>query len=62
MSFFTEKSVQGLYLPAAILYPWCSGNAKSCLETMIGHLVGGQGQPRGTRVHAMHLVDGKGWS
>jgi len=62
MSFFTEMSVQGLYLPAVILYPWCSGNAKSCLEPVMEHLVGREGQPREAQVHAMNLSDQKGWS
>ena len=31
----------------------CSGNAKSWLETVIKHLVGRQGQPRGAQVHSM---------
>jgi len=29
-------------------------------ETVIEHLVGRQGQPRGAQVHAMHLSDWKG--
>ena len=40
----------------------CSGNAKSWPETVIEHLVGRQGQPKGAQVHAMHLIDQKGWS
>ena len=40
----------------------CNGNAKSQLETVIEHLVGRQGQPKGAQVHAMHLSDQKGWS
>ena len=40
----------------------CSGNAKSGLETLIEHLVGRQGQPRGAQVHAVHLCNWKGWS
>ena len=40
----------------------CRGNAKTGLETMIKHLVGGQGQPRGAQVHPICLSDGKGWS
>ena len=39
-----------------------SKNAKSQLETVIEHLVGRQGQPRGAQLHAMHLSDQKGWS
>jgi len=35
---------------------------KSLLETLIEHLVGRQGQPRGAQVQAMHLNDRKGWS
>ena len=34
----------------------------SQLETVIEHLVGRQGQPRGAQVHAMYLSDEKGWS
>jgi len=41
---------------------WCSRNAKSQLETMIEHLMGRQGQPRGAQVHAMYLSDWKGCS
>ena len=40
----------------------CSGNAKSGLESVIEHLVGRQGRPRGAQVHAMSLSDQKGWS
>ena len=40
----------------------CNGNAKSQLETVIEHLVGRQGQPKGAQVHAMHLSDQKGWN
>src|SRR5699024_7847101 len=40
----------------------CSRNAKSCLETVIEHLVGRQGQPRGAQVYAMHLSDWEGCS
>jgi len=29
---------------------------------VIEHLVGRQGQPRGTQVHSMHMGDWKGWS
>jgi len=39
----------------------CSGSAKSQLEAVIEHLVGRQGQPRGSQVHAMYLSDWKGW-
>ena len=39
-----------------------SGNAKSHLEQVIAHLVGRQGQPRGTQVHTMQLSDREGWS
>ena len=35
----------------------CSGNVKSQLETVIEHLVGGQGQPRGAQVEAAQLSD-----
>ena len=38
----------------------CSRNAKSRLETVIEHLVGKQGQPRGAQVHVMQLSDWKG--
>ena len=34
-----------------------SRNTKSWLETVIEHLVGRQGQPRGAQVHAMLLSD-----
>lgn len=30
-----------------------SGNAKSCPEAVIEYMVGMQGQPSGTQVHAM---------
>jgi len=40
---------------------YSSRNAKSSLETLIGHLVGRQGQPRGAQVYAMYLNDQKGW-
>jgi len=40
----------------------CGGNAKSGLEAVIEHLVGRQGEPRGTQVYAMKLSDWKGWS
>ena len=36
-----------------VLHHICSGNAKSWLEPVIEHLVGGQGQPRGAQVHAV---------
>jgi len=39
-----------------------SGNAKSCLEAVIEHLVGRQGQPGSAQVYAMQLSDQKGWS
>lgn len=39
-----------------------SGNAKSWPETVIEHLMGRQGQPRGAQVHAMYLSDWKEWS
>ena len=42
--------------------PPCSRNAKSQSETLIEHLVGRQGQPRGAQVHAMNLSDQKGRS
>ena len=45
-----------------LLLPLYSRNAKSQLETVIEHLVGRQGQPRGAQVHAMYLSDWKGWS
>jgi len=45
-----------------ILFCVCSGSAKSGLEAVIEHLVGRQGQPRGSQVHAMYLSDWKGWS
>ena len=34
---------------------------KSGLETVIEHLVGRQGQPKGAQVYAMHLSNGKGF-
>ena len=40
----------------------CSRNAESQTETVMEHLLGRQGQPRGAQVHAMHLNDGKGWN
>jgi len=43
-----------------VVVRWCSGNAKSQLETMIEHLVGRQGQRRGAQVHA--IGDWKAWS
>jgi len=34
-----------------VVVKWrCSGNAESRLETVIEHLVGGQGQPRGAQL------------
>jgi len=33
-----------------------------CLESMIEHLVGRQGRPRGAQVQAMQLSGQKGWS
>jgi len=43
-------------------WPKHSRNAKSWPETVIEHLGGRQGQPRGAQVHAIHLSDWKGWS
>lgn len=40
----------------------CSGNAKSGPETVIEHLVARQGQHWGAQVHAVHVIDWKGWS
>jgi len=34
----------------------------SCLEAVIEHLVGRQGQARGAQLYAMYLSDLKGWS
>ena len=44
------------------MYRGCSGNTKSWLEAVMEHLVGRQDQPRGAQVHAMPLIDWKGWS
>jgi len=41
--------------------PSCSGNAKSQLEPVMEHFVGGQGQPRGA-LHCMYLNDWRGCS
>jgi len=43
-------------------FKWCSRNAKSWPETVIEHLVGRQGQPKGAQVHAVYMSDQKGWS
>ena len=37
----------------------CKGNAKSWVESVIEHLVGRQGQPKGAQVNATHLSDRK---
>ena len=39
----------------------CSRNAKSWPEAVIEHLVGRQGQLKGSQLHAMHLSDQKEW-
>lgn len=41
---------------------FCSGNAKSQPEKVMGHLVRRQGQPQGAQVQALHLSDWKGRS
>ena len=40
----------------------CSGNAKSFPETVIEHLAGRHGHPRGAQGQAMNLSNWKGWS
>jgi len=43
--------------PCQHVIAYCSGNADSCLEAVMAHLVGRQGQPRGAEVQAMHLSE-----
>jgi len=43
--------------PFSLNLQYCSGNAKLWPETVIEHLLGRQGQPRGAQLHAMHLSD-----
>ena len=38
---------------------YCSRNAELWPETVMEHLVGRQGQPRGAQVHAMNQVTGR---
>jgi len=57
---FFNKSYSAL-LELKLVYK-CIGNAKSWPEAVIEHLVGRQGQPRGTQVHAMYLSDWEEWS
>ena len=42
------------------IQPYCSGNTDLCLEAVIEHLVGRQGQPKGAQVHAVHMIEYKG--
>lgn len=50
--FYTEVIEIRLFINHPYLlffsYDQCSGNAKSWLETVIEHMVRGQGQPKGT--------------